>query len=729
MPTFNIYQPRVGPPTPPRIRTTVSAESEQYRAISQFGQTVGDIGARVLGKIVQNERSKEVNGALTEARKRYGEWYMQRETDDNYLTFGDQFEEFDAKLRDELMGGLKMPGSRNLFDQNYDNLKNQYDLRTKQLVRDKSIRAGQVQLQSDLEQMIKESDEEGINTRLDWAIKDDVLDPVSAAKVREEAVSKSRINAATLAGRAQGYEEAIMYFATPEAGTDFNLKDEERYKVISKLQTEWGILQRKKKVAGEQEMWDAYKAIRGDELTELEDLDQYENLDGGSKIRLGQYMAARQAELANEAAQIRDREMNVALSDIWTRVYNELETGAKDPELDDKVQEFLAAYPDMEGEIQDILGELADRVDEEEVTQSKLTIQASNMYATRDVKSLTDMIGAVASAYPDEEWTGKWVEHWTMRRDQLMGQVEQDQKRAKDLNVWNQSDPMMEVFYLQKLTDPTEDVESIRAWIEKYWGPDIEGNPQISNKQKEDWWFEVEKWKNDPAHITAALSGLGKQYDEMIRAAKTPEEAGELAEQKVNTLRAFREEALKNDYGATELESAKKTLETELSQASAEKGVVGFLRAIGIQRAGLTPEELMVQWAEAGMLDDYGRLVGRSEEEQLEALGIESFADLDWSKYPRGKTKMEKSGIDPEQIRTAPPAVDPTSVLDIYYNLEDHEVLTQNEVGEFVIFNRLNGTRYPADVRRRPIRVPSDPIYEAQEPEPVYANPRLRRGR
>lgn len=594
---FPMYQSRVAPPTPVG---GPNPEAEQYEAMGEFGIKVGQAGAQFFGRLQQVEDSRQYNQALTEAKKRFGEWYMSRETDENFLTFNEQFQEYAPQLREEMHENLKSPRARRAFDESYNALAAEYELNTKQLMRAKSIQAGQAQLTVDLEQMIEESDEAGINARINGAVADDLLDPKAAEVLRMQAVSRSRVNVAMVAGRVMGYEEAIPYFATPEAGTEFGLNDDERMRVSSKLQTEWARLQVRNKQMAEEEMWDAYKRIDADDLTELEQLDGYEYMSGTEKIRLGQYLQAH---------------------------------------LDDLLR------------------------------------------------------GAQGAAGGKSAW------------------------QVTDRDVF-------ETQYLAKLVDPNETVESIRAWLNKYHGPDMAGNPQIGHKEWKAWYQEVEKWKDDPDHVKAALAGIAAQYDANIRQAETPAEKGMLVEEKANTLHAFRDEALEKNWGHTELQAAQDNITAPLEEANNDKLAVRVLQAIGFKRAGRNPEELMAQWARAGRLDEYGRLVGTSEEEQLALLGLESFADLDFTDFQKALSALRDAGIDVEKVQNAPPEYY-VNLFEVQANLESHEVLTVDPAGNWMIYNRINGTRYPASSKTRPQRVPTEPLYDAQEPGPVYASPKI----
>jgi len=135
---------------------------------------------------------------------------------------------------------------------------------------------------------------------------------------------------------------------------------------------------------------------------------------------------------------------------------------------------------------------------------------------------------------------------------------------------------------------------------------------------------------------------------------------------------------------------------------------------------------LMSEWATQGLLDKNGRLIGKSDEEQLQLLKIGSFSDLDFSTYPGERKKLEKAGINIDVITKAPPEIS-YNLLEIQENLKPHEILTIDTGGNWVIYNRLNGTRYPADADRREVRVPEEPVFSV--PERTYAKPGVRRGR
>jgi hypothetical protein len=435
----------------------------------------------------------------------------------------------------------------------------------------------------------------------------------------------------------------------------------------------------------------------------------------------------------NEALAQREQSMRTTLSGLWTRVAN-VAMGNEDADLGTDIGAFIESFPEFDDEVKqitDAFAGLSDAQDASELLQSQLDIAMSAKYISRD-RSMLEDIYRVAEEHRDEDWTGDWVEHWTLRYEKMLKEMERDVERQEELDVWERTDGFYTRMYLSKLVDPDETVETVRDWLNKNHGPDGENNPRIGNGERKQWYQEVERWKEDPPHIRAALSGLAAKYDELIRQAEDEDERQKWTEEKENVLYAFRQEATEKQMGAQELEAAKQNLSAPLEEVTTDKTAVRILRGIGIRRAGQNPEELYVKWAEAGRLDDYGRLVGVSESEMLNALGLDDLSQLDFSQsgyFQKLGNRLREAGVDMERVLSAPrdPEID---LWEIAAGLEPHEVLMHDkETDEYWIFNRKSGMRYRPDEKSRPVNVPTEPVYEAQEPEPAYTKPDIRRGR
>jgi len=381
-------------------------------------------------------------------------------------------------------------------------------------------------------------------------------------------------------------------------------------------------------------LWDGIKDGKQIDRDLLRDPDLFALTDSQVML-LDEMQDAKIAEGLQYEQDQKDLQMKATLGEMHVKIGNR----ALAPE---DVELFQAMYPSEETAIRYLTqAYAAQRFGGEEATwdarmgqlwmHSALTQQAINDTAEHpnpNIRATTDY------------WVGKLK-----------------QQEAAKSSARQKAEPLFEKDLLTMLLDPNISTREVMTWMENN-RLDENGQMKLTFDKFEEWYFGIEKWRENPTWFKGLQAGLDAEYNTAIKKQGTAEGKRALAEEGVQVQLELQDML---DIGASErdIRSYEKNLRDEVIQRGKDMTTRWWILP------DKAPEKQMAQWAEAGRLDRWGRLIGVPFEQQLELLGIESFDEFNWSAKQRQSARVRGADVYPEEIATAPVAWWETNIIPV----------------------------------------------------------------
>ena len=701
-----IYDRQVGTPRPSRVYTKVPAGLERKtRAKERVVGSLVDMASKVFTQVMKVAEDTQYNTAITETKKRnaiFLEGLQKQQLDEHsFEELQESYSTFKTDRREGVLDAVSMPGLKKTLGTRFDAMDVDLDINVRRLLNSKVLEDGRAKLNSDIEYYVKETRSiEDLTRRANGAAALEYIDQTDAERIIRE--GSTQINTSNALddtmelSQIGGIDAATSMLLSDEAGEKYNLTYDQRVSIASRARTAWGLqnkqsIEAEKKISQESQ-YQAYKDIHADEsiLTDIDQLDneeKYPGLTPAQKINLHKEMQSRANDgLRLEKAQ-RDAQMESAYSSVRIGLDDVARGVGTAKEMQGTIQDFVNQFPEYGDEIDKLTTQFAaldlkGEKKREMLYKSDLTTQLSDQYKDRTLTPA--VIDQVAEQVKGYEWGGGFVEHWTMKLDQMRREIQE----TKDLNAWETTGQDYRNIYSDKFIQLSKGeitLEQGRTWLEENKGPGPDGVPRIGNKDFMKWWEEMDKIKDDPPHLAAAIAGIAKTYDAEIKELDDPDKIGDMVEEKENMIRKFRDDVKKNNWDAQQMSVVREIIENPIKEQTGNANARRFFQNSVIFSAFTKPpEEQMAEWAQKGWLDERGRLIGKSDEEQLKLMGINSFDELKW----KGGLQREYEATG---LKTADIAAEPSNQFTYLLDDQGQPLMARNQAGEMVFKVMING--------------------------------------
>ena len=687
-----IYERQVGTVRPSRTYTQVPAGLERKtRAKERVAGFLGDMLGKVISGVMKVESDTQYNQAVTETQKRTNQFILglqdlqlpsgtagtgaglETEMDlknPDFMGFNERYIEFQTQAKEDALSKITMPGLKKTVGSKLDALFAAADIKVQEIQRRKVLERGRAGLNVDIEHYVNTRNIDDLVRRVNGAADLEYIDH----KVAEEEILKGtfRINTANALddtmsiSRSAGIDAATSMLLSDEAGDKYSLTYKQRVVVANNAKTAWGLEEgvriREAKQQSLTSYWQAYNDIHAEQptlthISQLDDPKLYPGLSVSEKKELHKEMEAKAAAGYKASQEHRKAEMGADLSSVKITL-DDLSRGVGNAEeAQAMIQAFINTYPEYESQIDQLTTQYSGLMSKEQdkaelLYKSDIERELADHYEARTLSA--ELIDDVSGKVSDYTWGGAFVDKWTMRLSQMRGAMEKEAKQAAEQNAWETTGQDYRNQYIDmgvKLSRGELTIDDARSWLVKNKGPGVDGEPRIGNKDFIKWWDAVNKWQKDPPYLTSALAGIAKTYDAEIKELKDPDKIGALVEEKLNVMEKFHDDVIKNEYDQKEMAAIRKEIEDPVKAETGDLLARRFLQGTFFLR-GLVkpPEEQMVEWAREGRLDDRGRLIGKTDAEQLKLMDMDSFDQLKWK--GQLKRQYEATGQVIENIST-----------------------------------------------------------------------------
>ncbi len=721
-----LVERQVGTPRPSRTYYQVPAGLERKtRAKERVAGFLGDVLGKVISGVMKVESDTQYNQAVTETQKATDKFLLQLQDSQlpdqpvtgwgdvpgemsrknpDFMGFEQKYIEFRDQARESALEKITMPGLKKTVGSKLDAMFAADNIKVQEIQRQKVIERGKVALNADLEYYVKETRSiEDLTRRANGAAALEYIDHEEAQQIIADNTliinSSNAFDDAMELSRIGGMDAATGMMLSDKAGEQYDLTYDERINVIDKARRAYNIEFADRKNVQDQTdtaaMWEferdldagRIKLNTADEIAEV-----FPDVSIAGQTKMWHYVQKFNNERIREAGEISTENRKTTLANINAELTN-LGNNQGDPEaVLQRINDYSLQYPADTSGRKELIKAYDDLMDDKvEVSEKKYrsdlrtVMTEQELVGTLRPETITAIGNQIEAA--GYTWEGEFVEKWTGKYQAMVKEQEAAAKAAREKSAWETTSPEANAklaLILQRVGNGEMTVQRGQVLAAAEWGPDENGNPRLSTNDFKKAQKEIERWAKTPAHVQNGIDTIDAYFNRKIDSLKDAAQIEQLQNNRDTAKRRFHENAINGKWDAI---TTQKYTEGMMKVLKAKTGDVMKRRKLQMGMWAWTtkpPEEQMVEWAQQGLLDERGRYYGKSEEEQLQAMGIESFSELDWNYNISLTREYEEAGQRVADIST--PSSDFALVTDT-----NGQFITRNTGAGIEFKVRLNG--------------------------------------